>query len=362
MTEKEYLIALSVFTPFGPARLSLLLSYFKSAKKVWSLSLKDLLEVGFKEKLALDFISFRDSFDIEKYLSKVNSLGINCLIKGEKGYPSNLAQIDSAPIVLYVMGDFVSSDSQSVAIVGSRKMTAYGREVTEKFAYELSSVGVTIVSGLARGIDTVAHKTALEAGGRTIAVIGSGLNQIYPPENKNLAFSIAKKGAVVSEYPLDYPALRINFASRNRIISALSMAILVIEGAQKSGTLLTATHGANQGKTVFAVPGQITSPLSFAPHFLIQNGAKIAFSPRDIIEELDLQFKVDKEKVEELIPQDEEEKIILSSLENEPLHLDEIARICGLAVSLISSKLVVMEMKGMVKSLGGGIYKKLGKR
>ncbi|QLG69306.1 MAG: Rossmann fold nucleotide-binding protein DprA involved in DNA uptake [Candidatus Woesebacteria bacterium] len=359
MTEKNYLIALSAFVPFGPVRLSLLLSYFKTAKKVWSLSLSDLAEVGIKEKLALEFISFRDNFNIEAYLERLKKFGIDCVIKGEENYPKNLAEIDSAPLVLYVKGSLKSLDTESVAIVGSRKMTSYGREVAEKFAYEISQAGVTIISGLARGIDTVAHKSALEGGGRTIAVVGSGLNRIYPPENTNLALSIAKDGALISEYPLDYPALRLNFAARNRIISGLSKIVLVIEGAEKSGTLLTASHAAEQGRTVFAVPGQITSPLSFAPHFLIQNGAKIAFSPRDIISELDLQFKVDTAEVEKVMPKDKEEEKILLALESEPLHLDEIARICSFSVSLVSSKLIVMEMKGMVKSLGSGIYKKL---
>ena len=359
MTEKDYLIALSAFVPFGPVRLSLLLSYFKTAKKVWSLSLSDLAEVGIKEKLALEFISFRDNFNIEAYLERLKKFGIDCVIKGEENYPKNLAEIDSAPLVLYVKGTLKSLDTESVAIVGSRKMTSYGREVAEKFAYEISQAGVTIVSGLARGIDTVAHKSALEAGGRTIAVVGSGLNRIYPPENTNLALLIAKNGALISEYPLDYPALRLNFAARNRIISGLSKIVLVIEGAEKSGTLLTASHAAEQGRTVFAVPGQITSPLSFAPHFLIQNGARIAFSPRDIISELDLQFKVDTAEVEKVMPKDKEEEKILLALESEPLHLDEIARICSFSVSLVSSKLIVMEMKGMVKSLGSGIYKKL---
>jgi DNA processing protein len=359
MTEKDYLIALSAFVPFGPVRLSLLLSYFKTAKKVWSLSLSDLAEVGIKERLALEFISFRDNFNIEAYLERLKKFGIDCVIKGEGNYPKNLAEIDSAPLVLYVKGTLKPSDKESVAIVGSRKMTSYGREVAEKFAYELSQAGVTIISGLARGIDTVAHKSALEGGGRTIAVVGSGLNRIYPPENTNLALSIAKNGALISEYPLDYPALRLNFAARNRIISGLSKIVLVVEGAEKSGTLLTASHAAEQGRTVFAVPGQITSPLSFAPHFLIQNGARIAFSPRDIISELDLQFKVDTAEVEKVMPKDKEEEKILLALESEPLHLDEIARICSFSVSLVSSKLIVMEMKGMVKSLGSGIYKKL---
>lgn len=354
--KKEYLIALSCFVPFGPARLNLLLSYFKSPEKVWNLSFEELKEVGVKDSLASQFVSFRSDFDLKEYLLKLEKIGVYCVFKGDDNYPKNLLEIDSSPLVLYVMGEIKEEDSQAVAIVGSRKMSSYGKEVAERFAFELAEVGLTVVSGLARGVDTVAHKSALEAKGRTIAVVGSGLDRIYPPENITLASLIAKNGAVVSEYPLGYPALRVNFASRNRIISGLSKAILVVEGAQNSGTLLTASHAASQGRQVYAVPGQITSPLSFAPHFLIENGAKIAFNPKDVIEDFDLQFKVDKEKVQKIIPSDDIEAKIIESLASESLHLDEIARICGLAVSLVSSKLMVMEMKGMVRNLGNGMY------
>lgn len=359
MNGKNYLIALSAFIPFGPARLGVLLSYFKDPAKIWRLTAEELLEVGLSKRLVNEFLAFRSGFNIEDYLERLKRFSLRCLVKGEKDYPSNLAEIDSAPWVLYVWGDFKERDKDAVAVVGSRKMSAYGREVTEKFSFELAEAGVTIISGLARGIDTVSHQASLAAGGRTIAVVGSGLDVIYPPENRALALKIARNGAVVSEYPLGYPALRMNFAARNRIISGLAKAVLVVEGAEKSGTLLTASHAAGQGRQVFAVPGQITSPLSFAPHFLIRNGVKIAFDSRDLLEELDIQFRVDRDKVEALFPADEEEKKILLTLFAEPLHLDEIARISGLTVAEVSGKLMMMELKGLVKSLGGGVYRKI---
>jgi DNA processing protein len=239
-------------------------------------------------------------------------------------------------------------------------MTSYGREVTEKFAYELANFGVTIVSGLARGVDTIAHKAALSAGGRTVAVLGNGLDTTYPPENEILAREIIKKGgAVVSEYPLGYPAIPVNFANRNRIVSGLSRAVIVIEGAEKSGTLLTASHAAEQGRTVFAVPGAITSPMSAAPLFLLKNGARIATNSNDVLEELNMQVRVDREKIENILPTGEEEKNLLEILKNEPMHLDELVRITEYSTSEISARLTIMEMKGMVKSLGKGIYKKI---
>ncbi len=359
MTEREYLICLSSFFPFGPARLSLLLSYFGNAKDVWNAGRQSLVSVGLKDELVLEFDSYRKSFSACEYLKKLDKLKVKVFTKSDKGYPKNLLEIESAPLVLYVLGEILEEDENAIAVVGSRKMTSYGREVATLFSSEFASVGVTVVSGLARGIDTVAHKSALEAGGRTIAVLGSGVDIIYPPENKKLTLDITENGALISEFPLGYPALRPNFAFRNRIISGLSKAVLVVEGERKSGTLLTASHAAEQGRTVFFVSGQITSPMSGAPEFLIKNGAKIAFSPSDVLEELDLQFRVDRKEVSKVAPDDTTESAIIEALSREPLHLDEIARILGLEVSLISAKLSLMEIKGLVKNLGVGEYKKI---
>ncbi len=224
---------------------------------------------------------------------------------------------------------------------------------------ELGNLGITIISGLARGIDSAVHRGCLSVGGKTVAVLGNGLDTVYPLENTGLAVEIIKKGgAIISEYALGYPALPINFAVRNRIVSGLSDAVIVIEGAEKSGTLLTAAHAAEQGKTVFAVPGQITSPLSAAPLFLLKNGAKMATGTKDILDELDLQIKVDKEKIENIVPGSPQEAKLLEILENEPLHLDELVRISGGKTPEISARLTIMEMKGLVRNLGKGIYKK----
>lgn len=360
MSEREYLVALCSFTPFGPARVNLLVSYFGSAEKVWKASKKRLLSVGLKESTLSEFIKHKKNFDFKKYFKTLKKSSIKFVSLNEPGYPENLRGISDAPPVLYYIGTIKPKDKNAVAIVGSRKMSSYGREVAEKFAAELSSVGVTIVSGLALGIDAVAHKACIEAGGRGLIVLASGLDTISPVTNRWIALEIVKKGgAIVSEYPLGQKPQRTFFPSRNRIISGLSKAVIVVEGLKKSGTLLTASAAAEQGRPVFAVPGHITSPLSAAPHFLIQSGCKLATSTQDILEELNLQLKVDFEEVEKLMPGDKNEEKLLEILEKEPLHLDEVARISSLKASEVSTILTFMELKGMIKSLGNGVYKKL---
>ncbi|KKQ92505.1 MAG: hypothetical protein UT58_C0008G0006 [Microgenomates group bacterium GW2011_GWC1_39_7b] len=360
MTEKEYLTALNTFTMFGPARTKLLLSYFKSAKKIWDLKLSELTEVGVKQETAEKFIKHRDSFNIQDYLSKLEKLSIKVVTIFDDDYPENLKGLSDAPFVLYIRGNFKNTDSNAVAIVGSRMMTSYGREVAKKFAGELASFGVTIVSGLALGVDAEAQRAALSVGGRTISALASGLDIISPYTNKKLALEFISKdgGAVVSENPLGYEPHPYDFPVRDRLISGLSKAVIVVEGRMKSGTFYTVKAAADQGRTVFAVPGPITSPTSEAPNYLIQNGSKLATSTKDILDELHLQFKVDKEAVKKVMPGDVYEEKILKILMTEPLHLDELVRISGGATSEVSARLTIMEMKGMVRNLGQGVFKK----
>lgn len=360
LSETQYLAALSAFSYFGPARIKLLVSYFKSAKKVWEADAKTLLEINISEKRVREFEEFKNNFNIVLYFQKLIKLGIRVITIYDEDFPEKLIDLPGAPVILYYKGSLSGLKQNCVSIVGTRKMTSYGREVTEKFASELAGFGITIISGLARGIDTIAHKSSLDVRGRTIAILGNGLDTVYPLENTALAGEIEKNGgAIISEYPLGTPALPVNFAVRNRIVSGLSDAVLVIEGAEKSGTLLTAGHAAEQGKTVFAVPGQITSPLSAAPLLLLKNGARIATSTKDILDELDINIKIDKEKARQILPDDPEDKIIIDILTNEQLHLDELVRITGRKISEISARLTIMEMKGLVKNLGEGRYKRV---
>ncbi|OGM19995.1 DNA protecting protein DprA [Candidatus Woesebacteria bacterium RIFCSPHIGHO2_01_FULL_38_9] len=360
MKEREYLAALYSFNYFGPNRTKLLVSYFGSAKNAWNVDKKDLLEIGLKESVADEFVKHRESFDFKGYFNRLKKLSIEVLTVNDDDYPENLKEVEDAPLVLYVRGKLKTSDVNSVAVVGSRKMTSYGKEVTQKLATELASLGVTIVSGLAFGVDFAAHRSALDAGGRCIAVLAGGVDIITPRSNEWLGLEIVKSGgAIISEYSPGVVPQKYFFPYRNRIISGLSKAIIVVEGMIKSGTIHTANHAASQGRQVFAVPGQITSPMSGAPHYLIKNGAKMVTDVKDILEELDLQLQVDMEAVSKVMPADSNEGKLLEFLANEPLHLDELVRISGLSVSTISARLTIMELRGIVKNVGNGVYKKI---
>ncbi len=360
MTEHDSLIALSTFTAFGPARIKLLINYFESAKNVWNAKASELTNVGLGKGLAEKFITHRDNFDFEDYKSKLDKLSINTLTLIDQDYPENLKEISDAPYVLYVRGKLKKTDSRAVAIIGSRLMTGYGKEVSQRFATELAGYGITVVSGLALGVDAEAQRSALKAGGRTIAVLASGLDIISPLTNRGLALEFIKgSGAIVSEYPLGHMPYPSDFAVRNRLISGFSKAVIVIEARMKSGTFHTVNAAANQGRPVFAVPGPITAPSSEAPNYLIQNGAKLTTSVKDVLEELNMQFKVDREAVEKLMPGDPVEEKILELLDTEPAHLDTLVRISGRKTGDISARLTIMEIKGLVKNIGSGVYRKL---
>jgi DNA processing protein len=358
MTDRYYLLALCSYLPFGPARINLLRKYFKSARNVWKASKRGLVDVGLRMKIITEFDNYRKSFDIQKYLERLKKLNIEFVTIDDENYPSNLVDLDDAPTVLYIRGELKKSDVNAVAIVGSRKITSYGREVTEKLATQLAGYGVTIISGLAFGVDLAAHKEAVEVGGRCVAVLASGVDVITPQSNEWLGKKIIKSnGAIVSEYPIGIMPQKSFFPFRNRIISGLAKAVVVVEGMQRSGTIHTANHAAKQGREVFAVPGQITSPMSGAPHYLIKNGAKMVTDVKDILDELDMQLKVDKDEVEKIMPSDKDEEKIVKVLENEELHVDEIARLSKINANEVSAKLTMMELKGIIKNLGGGVYK-----
>ena len=360
MTEDQYLTAIYSFNYFGPARVNLLLSYFKKAKNIWLATNADLNEINIPEKKIMEFEEYRRKFDIEDYFERLDKLQIKVLTILDKDYPSNLKEISDAPSVLYIRGNLKKSDTNSVAIVGSRMMTSYGREVAGKFAAELANFGITIISGLALGVDAEAQRAALSVGGRTVAVLASGLDIISPLTNKSLALEFMKgNGAIVSEYPLGHEPMPYDFPVRDRLISGLAKAVVVIEGRMRSGTFYTVKAAADQGRPVFAVPGPITSPASEAPNYLIQNGAKLITTAKDVMDELDFQVKVDKEKIERIIPRSVEEESLVELLRSEPLHLDELTRMSGCPTNEISARLTIMEMKGLVKNLGKGIYRKI---
>lgn len=359
--EKKYWIAISAFEEgIGPLRFKLLLEYFGSALAIWEAPERKLAEIGLGEKITAKFADFRKNFKIEEYLGQLDKKGIRTVILAEPDYPPLLKEISDPPPVLYLKGNFTDFNSPTLAVVGTRKSTNYGRQACEMLVSDLVSAGLVIVSGLARGIDSAAHQATLAIGGKTIAVLGCGVDVIYPPENKKLYEEITKSGVIVSEMPLTHWASKGTFPARNRIISGLSLGVLVVEGAEDSGALITASYAAEQGREVFAVPGPITSPFSAGPAKLLKSGAKLVFGAEDVLEELNLNLKFRKQKLKQEIKEHQEllpeERAILSLLLIENLYIDEIVRKIGLDSGKVGSFLSLMEIKGLVKHLGGGTY------
>ncbi len=352
----EYWVGFSRVPGIGPVRLRALLDHFGDIRQAWGASAATLNAIGFDRRTIESLHSVRNKLDLAKELERVTRLGITVLTWDSSDYPSLLKNIPDPPPVLYVQGELLSRDEWALAVVGTRRATVYGREATRRLVGALAAGGVTIVSGLAYGIDTHAHQAALEAGGRTIAVLGSGVDIIYPAKNRQLAERIASRGAVVSEYPLGTRPESGNFPRRNRIISGLSLGVLVVEGTRRSGAMITADYAADQGREIFAVPGNISSPNSAGPHQLIQQGAKLVASIGDVLEELNLTMVTQQSEAREIIPDNEVEAVLLEQLSSEPIHVDELGRTAGLSISEVSSTLTLMELKGKVRQVGGMNY------
>jgi len=274
----------------------------------------------------------------------------------DEGYPSRLKQIYDLPPVLYVRGSLTPQDEWCLAVVGTRRPTYYGREVAEQIPADLARNGITIVSGLARGIDAIAHRAALDAGGRSISVFGCGLDIVYPRDHLKLAREIMEQGALLSEFPLGTPPRAENFPRRNRIMSGISLGVLVVEAGEGSGALITAGLALEQNREVFAVPGSVLSPQSRGANRLIQEGAKLVLGCYDILEELNLSMAAQQLEMKEILPATDTESLLLNCLSPEPTHIDEVGRKCGLPISLVSSTLAMMELKGAVKQVGGMNY------
>ncbi len=362
MKNIAYLLALHSINGFGPVRLKAVLDFFGDPKLAWEASRDVLIKAGATKPSVEILLETRKKLHPDQYMDSIQEAGIKWLTIFDKDYPFLLSQIYDPPIVIYYKGEILPVDQRALAIVGTRKITGYGRLVTEKFTTELVAAGLTIVSGLARGVDSTAHWAALKAEGRTLAVLGGGLGQglsnIYPPENIGLAKKIIDgHGAVISEFPPDYPSLPGNFPARNRIISGLSKAVLVTEAAVDSGSLITARFALEQGRDVFAVPGPITSALSRGPADLIKDGARLVSEASEILEELG----IDKVQSSEFVAASmeklsEEEKKILEYLENEGKHIDEICRALNIPAAKVSGTLLKLEITGIIKSLGNGVY------
>ena len=354
--QRAYWVLLSKVAGIGPARFGRLLERFGSAEAAWLAPALELAQLGLEPRAVRSLLDLRGKLDPESEWRRLEQLGVSVLTLDDPSYPPRLREIPDPPPVLFVSGALTVADEWAVAVVGTRRATPYGRQVVERVVGEVARAGVTIVSGLARGIDTFAHRAALAAGGRTIAVLGSGLDRLYPDENRGLAAELKERGAIVTEFPLGTPPDAVNFPRRNRIVSGLSIGTLVVEADFKSGAMITANAAAEQGRDVFAVPGSILNPSSAGPNQLIKEGAKVVTSADDILEELHLTAVVEQRTARELLPSDPTEAAILARLSHEPTHVDELARAAGLPMAVVSSTLTMLELKGLARQLGGMLY------
>jgi len=352
----RYWLGFNKVPGIGAKRLRALLDVFGDIQSAWAASSADLIEAGLDRRSLKNLLRLRGELDLEEELKRVQAAGITTLTWEDDSYPANLRQIDAPPPVLFVRGELLVEDEWAVAVVGTRRATVYGREVALRLSTDLAHAGVTVVSGLARGVDAVAHDAALKSGGRTLAVMGNGLDTIYPPEHRNLAKRITEHGAVLGEYALGVQPEGRNFPARNRIISGLSHGVIVVEGRWSSGAVLTAKIALEQGREVFAVPGSILSPSSEGPNRLIKEGATPVQSVDDILESLNLTKISQQIDARQALPSDPIEARLLDMLTAEPRHIDEIRREAEMAVSDVSSTLALMELKGMVRQVGGMQY------
>lgn len=357
MADKQYWVAFSRVKGIGAVRLQSLLSYFDDdLERAWHANLLELSAAGLGPRLAQKVIETREKLDLGRYLAQVQAQGIRILTWADAEYPTYLKEVDQPPPVLYLRGEITPEDRWAVGIVGTRAVTPYGRQVAEELATALCRNGVTVVSGLARGVDAVAHSAAIKAGGRTLAVLGSGVDKIYPPEHRGMAERIATQGAIISDYAPGTPPDSTNFPPRNRIISGLSMAVVVIEAAETSGALITASFAVNQGRDVFAVPGSIFAPQSKGTNRLIFNGAKPLLAVDDVLQSLDLTRNVERREARQALPADTTEAALLQYISQEPTHVDELRAQSGLPIDRISAALTMMELKGLVRQVGGMNY------
>ncbi|MGD0916360.1 MAG: DNA-processing protein DprA [Thermodesulfobacteriota bacterium] len=356
-----YWLALSLTPGVGSTLIKRLVDQFDDPKTVFQAPMKELLRIeGLGEKVALEIRKGPLEKTVERELSLLKGVGGTILTLKDDAYPRRLKDIYDPPAVLYVRGEFRKEDELAVSIVGSRKTSPYGRWTTEKVSQELAHQGVTIVSGMARGIDSLAHWGAISAGGRTIAVLGCGVDVIYPSENRNLFKKIIDCGAVLSEFRMGSPPEAGHFPKRNRIISGLSLGVVVVEASTKSGSLLTAGYALEQGREVFAVPGNVGFEGSRGTNRLIKEGAKMVESSDDILEEIMPQWRREEETTHEVespgrgLP--EEEKILYELLGETPLHIDAIIQASGFEPGTVSSLLLNLELKGLISQWPGKCF------
>ena len=356
---RPYYVGFNFVRGIGATRLKLLINYYGDIARAWNASPASLLETGLSEKIIQNLIKTRTQLNLDEVMKRIKNAEITVITwddinqNSEINYPKNLRGIEQPPPVIYSKGEMIDSDEWAVAVVGTRNVTTYGRQVTDEISRILVRNGVTIISGLAKGIDAIAHQVAIDEGGRTIAVLGSGVDRIYPPENSRIAEKIIKQGAVISDYAPGTPPEAVNFPPRNRIISALAKAVIVIEADETSGALITAAFAVEQGKELFAVPGNIHSRQSRGANRLIQNGARLLMDGNEVLELLNFRQINNHKSARAVLPENPTEILLFSLLDNQPKHIDQIGQITKLPMDELTATLTLMELKGMVKQVGG---------
>jgi DNA processing protein len=364
MDSREALVALNLVEHVGPIRVRQLLEHFGDAPAILRASRQQLLQVrGIGEDTAEAIANWEQATDLGAEMKRIADFGCHVVIQDDPEYPELLRQIYDPPIVLYVKGELSAKDKNSVAMVGSRLTTHYGVETARKLAYQLAYLGVTVVSGGARGIDTAAHQGALSGKGRTIAVLGTGINLVAPPENAKLFEQIAASGAVITQFPFNRPADKQSFPIRNRIVAGMTLGTVVVEANLTSGALITSNFANEYGRQVFAVPGRIDSPRSKGCHDLIKKGAKLCESVEDVLSEFEYLFppsnrppSAGQTGVLPAVPLSEHEQRVYETLDHEEISIDEVIRKSGLPPSTVSVALLSLEMKRLVKQLPGKLF------
>ncbi|MEK7653280.1 MAG: DNA-processing protein DprA [Patescibacteria group bacterium] len=357
--EAKYWLAFSQINKIGPVKFRKILRYFNNLKNAWQADTASFIKSGIEEKLAQEIIILRSQINPDEEWEKLAKEKVNFVTITDESYPPLLKEIYDAPPILYFRGSLEPLYNFCLGVVGTRKFSPYGRQAAKEIVSDLSRQGITIVSGLALGIDAIAHEACLQAGGLTAAVLGSGLDwqNIYPSQNRYLANKIIESdGAILSEYPIGTMPAKFTFPMRNRIISGLSLGTLVIEAPESSGALITAKHALEQNREVFALPGSIYSVNSQGTNNLIKQGAKMVTKADDILEEFNLRQIAGFTKEKKIVPESQEEEMIIKILSQEPTHIDKIANESKLKINALASLLTMMEIKGMIKDAGGKNY------
>lgn len=356
MDHLRYYLGFNLVPGIGPARLARLQGYCGSLADAWHADAFELAAAGLESKASAALIAARARLDLDAELERVAAAGVSLLCLDDPSYPRLLREIPAAPPLLYVRGTLTEADDWAVAVVGTRSPTSYGRDVATRFSSELARASVSVISGLALGIDAMAHEAALEAGGRTLAVLGCGVDQPYPERNRRLAARIVEQGALISDYPLGTLPTPANFPARNRIVSGLSRGVLVVEAGERSGALITVGFALEQGRDVFALPGPIFSRQSIGCNQLIRDGATLVTNAQDLLADLELTTASVQREARTEIPDDPAEAAILQLLSYEPTHIDELGRAAKLNAPATAAALALLELRGLVRQAAPLLY------